>query len=89
MKLMYCIDCKNVVSIDSFLRICNCGHSYCYKPGISLMVRVCGPCRVYALRDKDLQFGMGKFWRIKEPNSDVQRISQFSETFFRLRAIFP
>ena len=74
MKLFYCTDCLAVVSVGDFARSCSCGHSWAKKLQGTKTIQIQGPCKVYALQDRELKEGGGKYWIIKEPSKEIRRL---------------
>ena len=79
MKLLHCSDCHGAFSIGPFLGVCPCGHSAGKQVQGTLAVVVTGPARIYALRNKDLALGKGKFWRIGATSKDVYKAGTLKE----------
>lgn len=79
MKLMYCIDCKSMISIDMFARVCSCTHSYCKGFPNSKAVMVYGPCRVYAVKNSSLEDGVGKLWKVPKSSEEVVRVTELEK----------
>lgn len=73
MKLMKCNDCDSMISIDTFVRVCHCGHSMCKRIMGTIRVMVMGPCEVFAVKDSTLSDGKGMIWKVSEPHEQVKR----------------
>ena len=80
MKLFYCRDCLAMVTIGDFARTCACSHSLAKKLQGTKVVQVEGPCSVFALQDRELREGGGKYWRVKEPNKEIRRLKSPIDT---------
>lgn len=75
MKLLNCLECRDIVRLDFVERRCRCkrcGGRYVDQ----VTVEYSGPARIIGIRNRDYGQGIGTWWTIPKRSEHVRRVSR-------------